>query len=162
MRMLLLAGAVAIVVLAVVVVVGIKLTRDDGAQWAEQATAACERGLAEAQAAVDAAKEVPDLPARALQIYAAATAIESGVLAELQALPRPADDGPAIQRTLAIIVDSHREDIVAVERLRRSFDPKLLERRVNDSLPLLDDLRKRFDRLGANGCVRYYDPLSYS
>ena len=43
--MLLLAGGVAVAVLAVVVVVGLDLIGEDEPEWAEQATAACERGL---------------------------------------------------------------------------------------------------------------------
>ena len=162
MRILVLAGAVAIAVLAAVVVVGVRLTREDDPNWAERATAACERGRADSQAAVTAGKKIENVEDRALQVYAAATQIESVLLAELQALPRPEDDELAIERTLAIIADSHQEDIVAVERLRRDFDPEILERRVNDTIPLLVDLRRRFDSLGADGCVRYYDPASYS
>lgn len=161
MRVLLLAGAVAVTVLAAVVVVGIRVTREDEPRWAERATAACERGIADSQAAVREGKKVENLEDRALQVYAAATQIESVLLAELQSLPRPADDELAIERTLAIISASHQEDVVAVERLRRDFDPQILERRVNDTVPLLGDLRRRFESLGADGCVRYYDPASY-
>lgn len=161
MRMLLLAAAVAVAVLAAVVLVGIRLIGDDDPDWAESATAACERRLAEAQAAVRASESVVDLARRTLQVYAAATQIEATLLGELQALPRPAEDELAIERTLAIISESHREDVVAVERLRRNFDPQILQRRVNDTIPLLGDLRRRFRMLGADGCVRYYDPASY-
>ena len=161
MRMLLLAGAVAVAVLVAVVAVGIRLTREDDPRWAERANAACERGLADAQAAVTAGKKVADVEDRALQVYAAATQIESVLLAELEALPRPEEDELAIERTLDIISDSHQEDVVAVERLRRDFDPQILERRVNDTIPLLGGIRRRFDSLGAAACVRYYDPNSY-
>jgi hypothetical protein len=161
MRMLVLAGAVAVAVLAAVVIVGIRLTREDDPNWAERANAACERGRADSQAAVTAGKKIESVEDRALQVYAAATQIESALLAELHALPRPQEDELAIERTLAIISDSHQEDIVAVERLRRNFDPEILERRVNDTIPLLVDLRRRFESLGADGCVRYYNPSSY-
>jgi hypothetical protein len=161
MRMLVLAGAVAVAVLAAVVVIGIRLTGEADPNWAERATDACERRHADSQAAVTAGKKIESVEDRTLQVYAAATQIESVLLAELQALPRPEEDELAIERTLAIISESHEEDIVAVERLRRDFDPEVLERRVNDTIPLVVDLRRRFDSLGADGCVRYYDPSSY-
>lgn len=161
MRMLLLAGAVAVAVLAAVVVVGMELTGKDDPSWAERAAAACERGLADAQAAVTAGDSIADVERRALQVYAAATEIEAVLLAELQALPRPAADELAIERTLAIVADSHREDVIAVERLRRGFDAQILQRRIDDTIPVLADLRRRFQSLGAEGCVRFYDPDSY-
>ena len=46
-------------------------------------------------------------------------------------------------------------------RLRRSFDRSVFERRVNETVPVLADLRSRFTALGATGCVSYYDPSSY-
>ncbi|MGH3072054.1 MAG: hypothetical protein ACRDNB_07260 [Gaiellaceae bacterium] len=161
MRMLLLAAAVALAALAAVVVVGVAVVGEDEPTWSERAGAACERGLADARAAVEAGETVDGAEQRALQVYAAATEIESRVLADLQALPRPADDELAIERTLAIVSESHRADVVAVERLRRDFDAELLEQRVNDTIPILVGLRERFRSLGADGCVRYYDPESY-
>jgi hypothetical protein len=161
MRMLLLAGAVAVAVLAAVVVVGIRLTAEDEPDWAERASSACERGLTESRAALSAGNSVAEVEERSLQVYAAATEIESGVLAELRALPRPAEDELLIERTLAIVTRSHRADVVALQRLRRDFDLQILERRVDDTIPILADLRARFQALGADGCVRYYDPASY-
>jgi hypothetical protein len=32
---------------------------------------------------------------------------------------------------------------------------------VNETIPVLADVRSRFTSLGATGCVRYYDPNSY-
>src|SRR5918993_1039376 len=54
MRMLLLAGAVAVAVLAGVIVVGLRVVGDGDPKWAEHATAACERGLEESRGAVAA------------------------------------------------------------------------------------------------------------
>jgi hypothetical protein len=161
MRMLALAGAVAVVVLAAVLVVGFRILREDEPTWGERATAACDRSLAEARAAVGAGESVAGAERRTLQVYAAATQIEAGLLDELEALPRPEADELAIERTLRILSRSHQADLVAVERLRRSFDPQLLERRVNDTIPILVDVRRRFTQLHAPGCVRYYDPASY-
>jgi hypothetical protein len=161
MRMLLLAGAVAAAVLAVVVVVGLRVLDEDEPSWAEQASATCDRALAEARAAVSAGESVAGTERRTLQVYAASTEIEAGVLAELEALPRPSEDELPIERTLALLTRSHRADVAAVERLRRSFDPQLFERRVNETIPVLADVRGRFMALGAAGCVRYYDPASY-
>ena len=161
MRMLLLAGAVGVAVLAAVVFAGLRLLDDDEPAWAERATAACERGLTEARAAVDAGKAIAGTERRTLQVYAASTEIEAGVLTDLAELSRPSEDELAIERTLAILSRSHQADVVAVERLRRIFDPQLLERRVNDTIPVLADVRSRFAALGAAGCVRYYDPASY-
>jgi hypothetical protein len=161
MRMLVLAGAVAVAVLAAVVIVGLRLAGDDEEPWAERATVVCDRGLAEARAAVSAGESIAGVERRTLQVYAASTEIEARVLADLEALPRPSGDELAIERTLAILSKSHQADVVAVERLRRDFDPELLERRVNDTIPILADIRGRFMALGAAGCVRYYDPASY-
>jgi hypothetical protein len=159
--MLLLAGAVAVAVLAVVVLVGLRLVDEDEAPWSERATAACERGLADARAAQSAGTAIAGAERRALQVYAEATRIEGGVLDELEALPRPAEDELAIERTLTILAKSHQADVAAVAKLRRRFDRVLFERRVNDTVPIAADVRSRFARLGAEGCVRYYDPESY-
>ena len=162
MRMLLLAGAVAVAVLAGVVVVGLRLAGDDDPKWAEHASAACERGLEESRGAVAATKSVTPVEQRALQLFTAATEIESTVLAELQALRRPTADEVAIERALDIIADAHNADLLLIGRLRQNFDARLFERRVNAALPVSDDLRRRFESLGADGCVLYYDPMSYA
>ena len=162
MRMLLLAGGVAIAVLAVVVVVGLDLLGEEEPPWSEQASAACERGIAEARKVISAGEAIANDEKRALDVYAGATAVEADVIAELDALRRPSADELAIERTLTIIAASHRADVAAIGRLRRSFDPQLFERRVNDTVPILADLRSRFAALGAAGCMRYYDPVTYS
>ena len=162
MRMLLLAGAVAVAVLAGVVLVGFRLVGDDDPKWAEHASAACERGLEESRWAVAATRSVTPVEQRALQLFTAATEIESTVLAELQALRRPAADELAIGRALAIIAEAHNADLRLIGRLRQNFDERLFERRVTAALPVSDDLRRQFESLGADGCVRYYDPVSYS
>ena len=159
--MLLLAGGVAIAVLAIVVVVGLELVGEDEPSWSEQANVACERGIERAREAVSAGAAITNDEKRALDVYAGATAVEADVIAELDALPRAGADELAIERTLAIVAASHRTDVAAIARLRRSFDPQLLERRVNDTIPILADLRSRFGSLGAAACSRYYDPASY-
>ena len=160
--MLLLAGAVAVAVLAGVIVVGLRVVGDGDPKWAEHATAACERGLEESRGAVAATSSVTPVEQRALQLFTAATEIESTVLAELLTLRRPPGDERAIGRALEIIAEAHDDDLVLVDRLRRKFDAKLFEQRVNAALPVSDDLRRRFESLGAEGCVRYYDPASYA
>jgi len=162
MRMLLLAGAVAVAVLAGVVVVGLRVVGDDDPKWAEQATGACERGLVESRGAVAASRSVAPVEQRALHLFTAATEIESTVLAELLSLPQPAADELAIGRALEIIAEAHDDDLVLIDRLRRKFDVKLFEQRVNAAVPVSEDLRRRFESLGADGCVRYYDPASYA
>jgi hypothetical protein len=77
MRMLLVAGAVAVAVLAAVVVVGLRVLAEDEPPWSERATATCERGLAEARAAVSAGQQVAGVERRTLQVYAASTEIEA-------------------------------------------------------------------------------------
>ena len=161
MRMLALAGAVAVAVLGAVLFVGFRALGEDEPTWGERATAVCERSLAEARAAVSAGEAVAGVERRAVQVYAASTQIEAALLDELGALPRPEADELAIERTLVILSRSHQADVVAVERLRRNFDPQLLERRVNDTIPVLADVRRRFGALRAAGCVRFYDPASY-
>ena len=159
--MLLLAGGVATAVLVVVVVVGLGLVGEDGPNWSERAGAACELGLEDAREIVSAGDAIASDEKRALDVYAGATAVEAEVIAKLDALSRPKEDELAIARALAIVAESHRADVNAIEKLRRSFDRRLLERRVNDTIPILADLRARFQSLGAQGCVRYYDPRSY-
>ena len=161
MRMLLLAGGVAIAVLAAVVVVGLKLVGEDEPPWSEQASAACERGIERAREVVSAGEAIASDEKRAVDVYAGATAVEADLIAELDGLPRPSADELAIERTLSILAASHRADVAAIARLRRSFDPQLFEQRVNDTIPILADLRSRFASLGAAGCIRYYDPASY-
>ena len=161
MRMLVLAGAVAVAVVAVVVAVGLRLTGDDDPDWAEQATAACERGLGRARAVITAGGAIEPDEKRALALYAGATEIESDVLAELEALPRPSEDAKAIEEVLALVDESHRADLATIRRLRRAFDRALFERRVNGTVPVLAELSSRFGALGASGCVSYYDPDAY-
>ena len=162
MRMLLLAGGVAIAVLAVVVVVGMKLVGEDEPPWSERASTACERGIEQALDVISAGEAIASDEKRALDVYAGATDVEADVIAELDALPRPSADELAIARTLSIVAASHRADVAAIARLRRSFDPQLFERRVNDTIPILADVRSRFAALGAAACIRYYDPVTYS
>ena len=83
------------------------------------------------------------------------------MIAELEELPRPAADEQAIAAALVVVNDSHRDDVAAVRSLRRQFDRALFERRVNETVPVLADLRSRFGALGATGCVTYYDPSAY-
>ena len=161
MRMLLLAGGVAIAVLAVVVVVGLELVGEDEPPWSEQASAACERGIVRARDVISAGEAIANDEKRALDVYAGATAVEADVIAELDTLPRPSADELAIERTLTIVAASHRADVAAIARLRRNFDRQLFEQRVNDTVPILADLRSRFAALGAAGCIRYYDPAAY-
>jgi hypothetical protein len=161
MRMLLLAGGVAIAVLAVVVVVGLDLVGKDEPPWSERASAACERGIERAREVISTGEAIANDEKRALDVYAGATAVEADLIAELDALPRPTDDELAIERTLAVVAASHRADVAAIGRLRRSFDRQLFERRVNDTIPILADVRSRFASLGATGCIRFYDPASY-
>jgi len=161
MRMLLLAGGVAIAVLAVVVVVGLDLVGEDEPPWSEQASAACERGIERAREVISAGEAIANDEKRALDVYAGATDVEADVIAELDTLSRPSADELAIERTLTIVAASHRADVAAIGRLRRSFDRQLFEQRVNDTVPILADLRSRFAALGAAGCIRYYDPASF-
>ncbi len=161
MRMLLLAGGVAVAVLAVVVVVGLDLVGEDEPPWSEQASAACERGIERAREVISAGEAIANDEKRALDVYAGATAVEADVIAELDALPRPSADELAIERTLTIVAASHRADVAAIARLRRGFDRQLFEQRVNDTVPIVADLRSRFAALGAAGCIRYYDPAAY-
>ena len=161
MRMLLLAGGIAIAVLAVVVVVGLELVGEDEPPWSEQASAACERGIVRAREVISAGEAIANDEKRALDVYAGATAVEADVIAELDTLPRPSADELAIERTLTIVAASHRADVAAIARLRRNFDRQLFEQRVNDTVPILADLRSRFAALGAAGCIRYYDPAAY-
>jgi hypothetical protein len=161
MRVLLLAGCVAVAALVAVLVVGLDLLGEDEPAWSEQASAACERGITDAREVISAGEAIANDEKRALDVYAGATAVEADLIAELDALPRPSADELAIERTLAIIAASHRADVAAIRRLRRSFDRQLFERRVNDTIPILADVRSRFAALGAAACIRYYDPSSY-
>ena len=161
MRMLVLAGGVALAVVVLVVVVGLRLTGDDDPDWGARATEVCERGLSRAREALGAGESIGPDEKRALDVYAGATEIESEVIAELEDLPRPAADEQAIAATLAVVSESHADDVAALRSLRRRFDRALFERRVNETVPVLADLRTRFGALGASGCVSYYDPDAY-
>jgi hypothetical protein len=99
---------------------------------------------------------------RIVEVFAGAAAIESDLLAELEALPRPSRDAEEIEEVLKVVAESHRDDLSVLEQLRRSFDRGVFERRVNETIPVLADLRSRFAALGAKGCVSYYDPDSYA
>ena len=128
---------------------------------AQRATDVCEQGLSRARDALRAGDAIGPDEKRALDVYAGATEIESDVLAELEALGRPAADEQAIAETLAIVGDSHEQDLETIRSLRRKFDQALFERRVNATVPVLVELRSRFRALGASGCVSYYDPNAY-
>ena len=162
MRILLLAGGVAVVVLVAVVVVGLRLTRDDEPEWSQPATAACERALGRGRDLAASGATISPVERRVVEVFAGAADIEADMLAELEALPRPSGDAAEIEQVLAVVADSHRDDLAVLAKLRRSFDQKLFERRVNETIPVLADLRSRFTALGATGCVSYYDPDSYA
>ena len=162
MRIALLAGGVAVAVLVAVVVVGLRLTGDDEPKWSEQATAACERALVRGRALVVAGAAIKPVERQVAEVFAGAIEVESDMLSELQALPRPSADDEEIERALAVVADSHRDDLAVLARLRRTFDRGVFEQRVNETIPVLADLRSRFNALGATGCVSYYDPNSYA
>jgi hypothetical protein len=161
MRMLLPAAAAAVLVLAAVVFVGLRVLDDEEPAWAEQASAVCEGGLSDTRALIASAASVTDPERRFLQVYAGSTEVEAGVLATLQGLPRPAEEGVAIAETLRVVGDSHRADRAALRRLRREFDVELLQRRIDEAAGVLALARGRFASLGAEACVDYYDPASY-
>jgi hypothetical protein len=162
MRIFLVAGAVAVAVLVAVVVVGLRLTGDDEPDWSGQATAACEQALGRGRQLATAGAAITPVERRVVEVFAGAAEIEADMLAELEALPRPTADEQAIARTLAVVAESHQDDLALLAKLRRSFDRRLFERRVNETIPILADLRARFTALGATGCVSYYDPNSYA
>jgi hypothetical protein len=161
MRLALLAGGVAVAVLVAVVALGRGGSEEEAAPWAQQASEICERGLADARAVVASGDAIADSELRAVHLYGGATQVEAGVLADLEALPRPEESAATITRTLQVFAGSHDEDVVAVAKLERRFDRALLERRVNETVPIAADLRARFLRLGADGCARYLNPESY-
>jgi hypothetical protein len=160
MRMIVLLAGVAAAVLVAVVVLGRGAAADEEPPWAQRASAACERGLAEARRLVERSASLPP-QRRVIAEYGGATRIETGVIAELRALPRPRQDAAEIAAVLAVLDRSHAADVTAVARLERRFDETLLERRVNDTVAVAADLRARFIELGADGCARYYNPESY-
>jgi hypothetical protein len=144
-----------------VVVVGLRLTGDDEPEWSAHATAACEQALGRGRELAAAGAEITPVERQVVEVFAGATEIEADMLAELEALPRPSADEAEIERTLAVVAESHEGDLALLATLRRSFDQALFERRVNETIPILADLRARFTALGATGCVSYYDPNSY-
>jgi len=162
MRILLLAGGVAVAVLVAVVVVGLRLTRDDEPQWSQSATEACERALARGRDLAASGATITPVERRVVEVFAGSAQIEADMLTELEALPRPSGDADEIQQALGAVADSHQDDLAVIAKLRRSFDSTLFERRVNETIPVLADLRSRFTALGATGCVSYYDPDSYA
>ena len=162
MRIALVAGAVAVVVLVAVVVVGLRLTGDDEPEWSDQASAACERALGRGRELAVAGAAITPVERRVVEVFAGAADIESDLLSELEALPRPSADDEEIEQVLEVVADSHHDDLTLLAQLRRSFDRSLFERRVNETVPVLADLRSRFTALGATGCVSYYDPDSYA
>jgi hypothetical protein len=64
-----------------------------------------------------------------------------------------------VLRTLS---ESHDADVAAVASLEDRFDRTLLQQRVAETVPVAADLRARFLALGADGCARYLNPVSYS
>ena len=162
MRILLLAGGVAVAVLVAVVVAGLRLTGDDEPEWSTPASAACEQALGRGRDLAASGATITPVERRVVEVFAGAAEIESDMLAELEALPRPSGDADEIEQVLAVVAESHRDDLAVIAKLRRSFDQQLFEQRVNETIPVLTDLRSRFTALGASGCVSYYDPDSYA
>jgi hypothetical protein len=162
MRILLVAGGVAVAVLVAVVVIGLRLTGDDEPEWSGQATAACEQALGRGRKLAATGAAITPVERRVVEVFAGAAEIEADMLAELSALPRPSADEEEIKRTLTVVAESHQDDLAVLAKLRRTFDRRLFERRVNETIPVLADLRARFTALGATGCVSYYDPNSYA
>ena len=148
--------------LVAVVVVGLRLTGDDEPKWSGCATAACERALGRGRELAVAGASITPPSRRVVEVFAGAAEIESDPLAEFEALPRPSADDEEIEETLAVIEESHLDDLAVLERLRRSFDQAAFERHADETDPILADLRARFTVLGATGCVSFYDPNSYA
>ncbi len=161
MRIALLAGAVAVAAFVAVVVVGLRLTGEDEPEWSARATEACARALGRGRDLVSAGASIRPVERQVLEVFAGAAEIEADMLSELEALTRPSADDKEIERVLTLVADSHQDDLAVLARLRRTFDRRVFERRVNETVPVLADLRSRFTALGATGCVRYYDPRSY-
>ena len=163
MRLALLAGSI----VTAVVLAAVVLARGDGAEadgpvaWAQQASSVCERGLTEARALVAAADAIADAEERALHLYRGATRVEADVLTDLRALAAPRAERPAIAAALEMLSESHDLDVAAISELEREFDSTLLKRRVTETVPVAAELRRRFLALGADGCARYLNPVSY-
>ena len=96
MRIALLAGAVAVVVLVAVVVVGLRLTGDDEPDWAAEATAACERALGRGRDLAVSGAAIRPVERQVVEVFAGSTDIEADLLSELEALPRPPADAEEV------------------------------------------------------------------
>jgi hypothetical protein len=92
MRILLVAGGVAVAVLVAVVVIGLRLTGDDEPEWSGQATVACEQALGRGRELAAAGAAITPVERRVVEVFAGAAEIEADMLAELEALPRPSAD----------------------------------------------------------------------
>ena len=126
MRIFLVAGAVAVAVLVAVVVVGLRLTGDDEPEWSGQATAACEQALGRGRQLATAGAAITPVERRVVEVFAGAAEIEADMLAELEALPRPSADEQAIARTLAVVAESHQDDLALLANAAPELRPAAL------------------------------------
>ena len=128
MRIALLAGAVALVVLVAVVVVGLRLTGDDEPDWAAEATTACERALGRGRDLAVSGATIRPVERQVVEVFAGSTEIEADLLSEMLRGAAPSARGRRgkIERVLTVVADSHRDDLAVLAQLRRELRPRRL------------------------------------
>jgi hypothetical protein len=125
--------------------------------WAERASAACVDSTARTRATLES-QAFESGSDRAVRLYDETTALQGELLAALRELPAPP---PGARETLALLAAQHERDLATAAELRRSFDADFLREEIAAYEATATKLRTRFDRLGAPGCVAYFDPASY-
>jgi hypothetical protein len=133
--------------------------------WAERASTSCARALEDSRAVLrDAPFTTADSNSgteAVLRLMRTLTWIEARLLRELKgAQPSPADRR-RVSAALALLAESHRDDLATVAALTKSWDPAALEEAVRREARTSEQLRLLFLGTGATACAAVFDPDSY-
>ena len=126
--------------------------------WPERAGQLCRESMGAVRAELSGPGGLETAEAEAVRLYRETTRIEGTLVERLRELPDAPEEARA---AIALLERQHERDMATVRRLEQKVDPQLILREVAAYEQLATRLRTRFDRLGAEGCVRYLDPASY-
>lgn len=126
--------------------------------WAERAGQHCRTSMGAVRAELAGPAGLESEEAQALRLYRETTRIEGELVRRLRGL---ADAPAGAEESVELLAEQHERDRATVARLEREFDAALVLREITVYERLATRLRARFRDLGADGCVRYFDPASY-
>lgn len=169
------AGAVGVAALAAVLWLGLR-TDDSEAEpqpstasvprqltWADRASALCSTSLGTVRAALSSSSDPAETnEERLVRLFLETTAIEGRLVSNLRAIPVPPPDQATADLAVGGLEEQYDRDVFIGRILQRGFDSTVLRQSIDQYEREAARLSRLFEELGADGCVRYLDPDSYS